>query len=726
MTRTRVDLTSGEQVQGTLPVANGGTGSSTLTAAGIEQTANKGVANGYAGLNSSGYIPVGEMGSGSASAATMLMGNNSWVAPLRINVDSYGADPTGSADSTEAFLAAMDAGGSGAFSLEMGVGTYLIGGSGDLPTFGVGQGLIGQGSALTTVSYIGSGTAVAPYNETFDSSASGGVFGGFLINGGAASGSACGMSVGNLESIRAHDIAIEGFTGASSIGLYFHNGADAWAEQGRWTAIRLIGNTRNVVFDTGSFDYASYDFHIYANANQTGVTLQNGASLSGCELAIRGNFNTGTENTGWVLGIDAGGAGSGSSFIDNARLYIDVECDGSTGVGHSTIVMGGSSASRLTATGVLSFEGSPVAFQGASIGDAVQFGFTGILNDPVLGTSEDDSLTVQGGSQYSQTGSSASLAYDQMWIYPQFGDFQAFGVPTYPITVAGVANTYSRSKRLLTLWKQPSGGGGVCPTWPSSWVWAGADSTLSTTADGVDLVELTYFPSEDVWYADIIFSTDVSSVSTATALATARTVQTNLASTTAASFNGTANITPGVTGTLPVANGGTGAVTLTGLIKGSGTSALAAATAGTDYVAPGGALGTPSSGTLTNCTFPTLNQNTTGSSGSCTGNAATATALATGRTVQTNLASTSAATFNGSAGITPGVTGTLPVANGGTGATSASAALSALGGIGSGAIAAMVSGSSNGTAASLTLWIGTTAQYSALASYSSTTVYICT
>jgi len=39
----------------------------------------------------------------------------------------------------------------------------------------------------------------------------------------------------------------------------------------------------------------------------------------------------------------------------------------------------------------------------------------------------------------------------------------------------------------------------------------------------------------------------------------------------------------------------------------------------------GGALGTPSSGTLTNCTFPTLNQNTTGSSGSCTGNAATAT-----------------------------------------------------------------------------------------------------
>ena len=44
-------------------------------------------------------------------------------------------------------------------------------------------------------------------------------------------------------------------------------------------------------------------------------------------------------------------------------------------------------------------------------------------------------------------------------------------------------------------------------------------------------------------------------------LYTARTIRTNLASTSSASFDGTANITPGVTGTLPVANGGTGATT---------------------------------------------------------------------------------------------------------------------------------------------------------------------
>ena len=129
----------------------------------------------------------------------------------------------------------------------------------------------------------------------------------------------------------------------------------------------------------------------------------------------------------------------------------------------------------------------------------------------------------------------------------------------------------------------------------------------------------------------------------ATKLATARTVQTNLGSATAASFDGTSNITPGITGTLTVAHGGTGA-----------TTAASARTKLGITAANIGAL--PSGGT-----------------------AASATKLATGRTIRTNLGSTSTATFNGTANVTPGVTGTLPIANGGTGATTAANARSNLG-----------------------------------------------
>ena len=113
------------------------------------------------------------------------------------------------------------------------------------------------------------------------------------------------------------------------------------------------------------------------------------------------------------------------------------------------------------------------------------------------------------------------------------------------------------------------------------------------------------------------------------------------------------SLTSAVTGTLPIANGGSGqttaqaamnafagAVTSGQYLRGNGTNVVMSAIQAGDV--------------------PTLNQNTTGS----------AATLTTARTIQTNLASTSAASFNGSANITPGVTGTLPVANGGTGVTS--------------------------------------------------------
>lgn len=182
---------------------------------------------------------------------------------------------------------------------------------------------------------------------------------------------------------------------------------------------------------------------------------------------------------------------------------------------------------------------------------------------------------------------------------------------------------------------------------------------------------------------------------TATKLQTARTIN-------GVSFDGTANITIADSTKLPIAGG-----TMTGdlTLKGNPTADLMAATkkyvddsvasAGGGVFAAGnnsftgantfqnlvtmvgGAAFTSGTTTLAwkNATqiVATINAST------YTGNSATATKLATARTITANLASSTAGSFDGSANITVGVTGTLPIANGGTGATTAAAARTALG-----------------------------------------------
>lgn len=183
---------------------------------------------------------------------------------------------------------------------------------------------------------------------------------------------------------------------------------------------------------------------------------------------------------------------------------------------------------------------------------------------------------------------------------------------------------------------------------------------------------------------------------TATKLQTARTIN-------GVSFDGTANITIADSTKLPIAGG-----TMTGdlTLKGNPTADLMAATkkyvddsvasaGGGDVLAAGnnsftgantfqnlvtmvgGVVFTSGTTTLAwkNATqiVATINAST------YTGNSATATKLATARTITANLASSTAGSFDGSENITVGVTGTLPIANGGTGATTAAAARTALG-----------------------------------------------
>jgi hypothetical protein len=172
-------------------------------------------------------------------------------------------------------------------------------------------------------------------------------------------------------------------------------------------------------------------------------------------------------------------------------------------------------------------------------------------------------------------------------------------------------------------------------------------------------------------------------------------------------------------GTLAVANGGTGAATLTGIVKGNGTSAFTAASAGTDYLAPfgsqtqayvyaapSGSAGVPSFRALVASDIPTLNQNTTGTASNVTGTVAIANggsgqtsaqaainafagAVTSGQYLRGNgtnvvmsaIQAADVPTLNqNTTGTAANVTGTVAIANGGSGQTSAQAAINAFAG----------------------------------------------
>ena len=198
------------------------------------------------------------------------------------------------------------------------------------------------------------------------------------------------------------------------------------------------------------------------------------------------------------------------------------------------------------------------------------------------------------------------------------------GDRTLSFSTTPVAGAYG------TLVVTQDGTGGRKLTLPSTTnkVLGSATSTsvaLSAAPNAKDIVNFYYDGTNCYWNVGQGFGTAATAAIT---LTTTGTGAATLSGTTLNIPSVSSTVNAGsISGTVAVANGGTGATSISGLVKGNGSGAMTSATAGTDYLLPTG-----SAASLTN--FPTFNQSTTG-------NAATATIAGT---ISTTLAVTKGGT----------------------------------------------------------------------------------
>lgn len=488
-----------------------------LAEVGVETNTNKiKIGNGSANWNTLGYF-----GSG---------GDVDWF-----NVVTYGADHSGTTDSTSAIQAAIAA----AIATTTGGVVYFPAGKYKVSStltalIGDTQSVkfVGDGHIASVLYYYGTGDCIRMYNNTTFTgsnhfSARSGIIG-LGVDGTNATGSnAAGIHVGDILALQL-DVFVSNFSGTGGIGVHLDN-AKNWTEE---SDLRIISYSNSnalvaeVTLGSNSFGYTNLDLTVIAGNNtMSGLVLKNGATMYHSNVKIRGNFSSsvGTQTAAVIYMSGAGPVGSGAAgdvcSMFGCQLDVFVELGGS-GNGPWPIWLDQTNYAQFYGNyGRLVFNPEGSAWTPSVYGpDQLQF-FGTVVGDTSIGASYNGSYynylhTPLGQPTIYSRDIPTSTAETQLQVQTTTADiWKQTLAGNWTVALTNVARNNNETlgvpQRVTIMLTQAASGGPYTVTWPSSGTgtvtaptvnWpGGVTPTMSQTASAVDIYFLETIDGA-TWY----------------------------------------------------------------------------------------------------------------------------------------------------------------------------------------------------------------------------------